>query len=51
MKPKERSRFDPKGFLAKVGEGRTIANHLKNQAVFSQGDPADALRHSTSLPT
>src|SRR6266550_2287592 len=43
MKPKERSRFDPKSFLAKVGEGRTIANYPKNQTVYSQGDPADAV--------
>jgi CRP-like cAMP-binding protein len=30
-------------FLAKVGEGRTIADYQKNQKVFSQGDPADAI--------
>src|SRR5579862_7574961 len=43
MKPKKRSPFDPKSFLAKVGEGRTIADYPKNQTVFSQGDPADAV--------
>ena len=42
-KPKQRARFDPKSFLAKVGDGRTIASYRKNQAVFSQGDPADAI--------
>jgi CRP/FNR family cyclic AMP-dependent transcriptional regulator len=42
-KPKHRARFDPKSFLAKVGTGRTIASYGKNQAVFSQGDPADAI--------
>jgi CRP-like cAMP-binding protein len=43
MKPKERSHFDPKSFLAKVGDGRTMADYHKNQTVFSQGDPADAV--------
>jgi len=41
MTPKPR--FDPKLFLAKVGEGRTIAEYSKGQMVFSQGDPADAV--------
>jgi CRP/FNR family transcriptional regulator, cyclic AMP receptor protein len=35
--------FDPKIFLAKVGEGRSIVRYLKDQTVFSQGDPADAV--------
>ena len=37
--------FDFKVFLgpAKVGEGRTTANYEKNWAVFTQGDPADAI--------
>ena len=35
--------FDPKSFLAKVGKGRTIAAYRKNQPIFAQGDPADAL--------
>ena len=43
MKPKERARFDPKVYLAKVGAGRTISEYRKNQTVFSQGDPADAV--------
>ena len=42
-KPKEESRFDPKIFLAKVGEGRTIAEYTNGQMVFSQGDEADAV--------
>jgi CRP-like cAMP-binding protein len=37
------SPFDPKVFLAKVGNGKTITDYLKNQIVFSQGDPADAI--------
>src|SRR5215203_13541 len=35
--------FDPKAFLASVGEGRTIVKALEDKALFSQGDPADAL--------
>ena len=43
LKSNERSSFDPKIFLDKVGEGRTITDYRKNQVVFSQGDPADAI--------
>ena len=35
--------FDPKAFLAKVGDGRSIGKYRKNQTVFSQGEPADAV--------
>src|SRR5947209_15327340 len=35
--------FDPKSFLAKVGEGRSIKKYRKDDVVFSQGDPADAV--------
>jgi CRP/FNR family transcriptional regulator, cyclic AMP receptor protein len=35
--------FDPKVFLAKVGEGRSIVKYRKDQLVFSQGEPADAV--------
>ncbi|HLB86339.1 MAG TPA: Crp/Fnr family transcriptional regulator [Terriglobales bacterium] len=40
MKTKAKLPFD---FLTKVGEGRAIADYRKNQKVFSQGDPADAI--------
>jgi len=43
MAPKSKPLFDPKIFLAKVGTGRTIAEYLKDQMVFSQGDPANAI--------
>ena len=43
MAPKSKPVFDPKLFLAKVGEGRTIAEYSKSQMVFSQGDPANAV--------
>ena len=43
MKRKATWAFDPEAFLAKVGEGRTLADYKKNQGLFSQGDPADAI--------
>ena len=38
-----RPSFNPKSFLAKVGEGRSIGTYPKGQIVFSQGDLADAV--------
>lgn len=35
--------FDPKAFLAKVGEGKTIVEYLKDQVIFAQGDVADTI--------
>jgi CRP/FNR family transcriptional regulator, cyclic AMP receptor protein len=35
--------FDPKTFLAKVGAGHSVEKCRKNQVVFSQGNPADAV--------
>jgi CRP-like cAMP-binding protein len=43
MKTSRRPPFNPKFFLAKVGEGRTIERYDKGQTVFCQGDPADAV--------
>jgi CRP-like cAMP-binding protein len=43
MAIKRRRSFNPKSFLAKVGEGRSIGSYGKDQIVFSQGDPADAV--------
>ena len=43
MAIKRRASFNPKSFLAKVGEGRSIGTYRKDQIVFSQGDPADAV--------
>jgi CRP-like cAMP-binding protein len=45
MTPKAKPLFDPKLFLAKVGEGRKIVDYSKNQVVFSQEDRADAIFH------
>src|ERR1700722_1171129 len=35
--------FDPRSFLASVGEGRTIRKYQKGQFVFSEGDPGDSV--------
>ena len=35
--------FDPKRFLAKVGDGKAILKFDTNRVVFSQGDAADAV--------
>ena len=35
--------FDPKVFLATVNGGRSISKYRRNQKVFSQGTPADAV--------
>jgi CRP/FNR family transcriptional regulator, cyclic AMP receptor protein len=40
---KEKQVFDPKSFLARTGKGRTLADYPKNDAIFLQGDPADAI--------
>ena len=33
--------FDPKIFLAMVGDGRSIGTYRKGQLVYSQGEPAE----------
>ena len=43
MAKKTRPKFNPKAFLAKVGEGRSIASYRKGGTVFSQGEPADSV--------
>src|SRR6476646_7374228 len=43
MASKQNPSFDPKFFLGRVGEGRSIGKYRKDQIVFSQGDPADAI--------
>jgi CRP/FNR family transcriptional regulator, cyclic AMP receptor protein len=43
MALKPQPSFDPKSFLAKVGEGRSIGRYRKDEIVMSQGDPADAV--------
>jgi CRP-like cAMP-binding protein len=43
MAIKRRPKFNPKLFLSKVGEGRTIGRYGKDQIVFSQGGPSDSV--------
>jgi CRP-like cAMP-binding protein len=35
--------FDAKTFLTKAGTGRSISSYRKNQVIFAQGAPADAV--------
>jgi hypothetical protein len=43
VKKSRKSAFDPKMFLAKVGEGKIISKYQKDQIVFSQAEVADAV--------
>ena len=43
VRKRVKASFDPKIFLAKVGEGKTISKYRKDQIVFSQGEVADAV--------
>jgi CRP/FNR family transcriptional regulator, cyclic AMP receptor protein len=47
VKESRKAAFDPKKFLAKVGDGKTISKYQKDQIVFSQGD---AMRCSFGHP-
>src|ERR1700719_3017251 len=40
---KKKRDFDPRAFLATIGEGRKIMPFEKKQTIFAQGDAADAL--------
>ena len=42
-KAKQRHSFDPKLFLTTVNGGRALTSYRKDDVVFSQGDPADAV--------
>jgi CRP-like cAMP-binding protein len=35
--------FDPRRFLSKAGNARTISHYRANEIVYSQGDPADSV--------
>jgi CRP/FNR family cyclic AMP-dependent transcriptional regulator len=43
MKLEQKQAFDPKAFLNRMGEGRTTATYARNEVIFSQGDPANAI--------
>ena len=40
---REDQEFDPKVFLAGSGKGKTLVDYGKNDKIFLQGDPADAV--------
>jgi CRP/FNR family cyclic AMP-dependent transcriptional regulator len=42
-KAKSKRPFNVQTFLSTVDGGRTISTYQKNQKIFSQGDPADAV--------
>jgi CRP/FNR family transcriptional regulator, cyclic AMP receptor protein len=43
LRKRVKASFDPKIFLTKVGEGKTLSRYGKDQVVFSQGEVADAV--------
>ena len=43
MPSKSNGEFHPKKLLATIGEGRTVVAVPKEQTIFTQGDPADAI--------
>ena len=47
MTSKTKPHFSPETFLAKVGPGKTHADHPKNRKMFRQGEPAAALFYIT----
>ena len=40
---KQKLPFDPKAFLSKMNGARTVSKYHKNQFVYRQGEPADAV--------
>ena len=48
MNRKAKLSFDPKEFLSKVNGGRSVSDYRKDQIVFRQGDPADAVFYAQS---
>src|SRR5260370_2434428 len=40
---KKKCGFDPRKFLATIGEGRKVVTFPKKQTIFTQGDAADAV--------
>jgi CRP-like cAMP-binding protein len=43
MSAKKECAFDPRGFLATIGEGRRIVAVAKKQTIYAQGAPYDAV--------
>jgi CRP/FNR family cyclic AMP-dependent transcriptional regulator len=42
MKHEIKAPFDPRAYLAQAGDGRTVFDYGPNEAIFAQGEPADA---------
>jgi CRP-like cAMP-binding protein len=40
---RKRRGFDPRVFLATIGEGRRLLTFRKGKCIFAQGDPSDAI--------
>ena len=43
MAKKRKPSFDPKSFLARIDDGSGVGKYRRDQIVFAQGDPADAV--------
>ena len=43
MRRKPTGKFNAKAFLTQAGTGRSVCTYREKQAVFNQGDPADAV--------
>jgi CRP-like cAMP-binding protein len=43
VRKRRKTAFDPKRFLARAGEGKTISRYRKDEIVFAQGQVADAV--------
>ena len=43
VRKRVKASFDPKKFLARVGDGKAISEYRKDQIIFSQGEVADAV--------
>jgi Cyclic nucleotide-binding domain len=43
VRKRVKASFDPKKFLARVGEGKTISKYRKDQIIFSQGKVAESI--------
>jgi CRP-like cAMP-binding protein len=43
MREAAKHSFDPKAFLAKVGQGKAVLKFKKNQHIFEQGDASDTI--------
>jgi hypothetical protein len=51
VKKRSKVSFDPKTFLAKVGDGKTISKYRKDQVVFGQGEAAAGLHPVPQTPS